>query len=631
MAKTKKFQTESKQLLNLMINSIYSNKDVFLRELISNSSDALDKRDFYSLQDQKLKVDELFIELEVDVINNTLTLRDTGIGMNEEDLEKNLGTIARSGSKEFMEKLQENQDKQDVNVIGQFGVGFYSSFIVADKVEVNTKKTGEEAYRWISDGIEKYTIEKTDRTEVGTEIILYLKDEEDTKEFATQDKIEELIKKYSDYVKYPIYMEYEETKAEKDSDKEDALENEVTVVERKVLNSQKAIWKKDKKDVKEEEYNEFYKDKFHDYTDPAKVIHAKAEGASNYELLLFFPEHKAFDYNTPNFKKGLDLYSKGILIDNSLEYLLPDAFSFVKGLVDSQDLNLNISREMLQKDIVVNKLIINIEKKIQKELLTLQKKKREDYNKLFEEFGRTIIFGLYDEYGKNKDLVKDLVMFKSTKNEEYVTFKEYIERNKEQEDIYFISGESIEKINQMPTMENILSKDIEVLYFLNDVDEFAIQMLAEYDGKKFKSVTGANLDLDTKEEKAEIEAKMEENKDLLATLKEILKDVVSDVKLTNKLTDSAVCLVNGEGMSLEMEKTLAQMNGGTGMKATKILEINPEHPLFTSLTAVKDQKEDLAKYGKLLYQQAMLTEGFKLENPKEYAMLIDELIIKAIK
>lgn len=631
MAKTKKFQTESKQLLNLMINSIYSNKDVFLRELVSNSSDALDKRSFYALQNDKLKTDELFIEIELNEEENTITLRDNGIGMDEEDLEKNLGTIARSGSKEFMEKLQENKDKQDVNVIGQFGVGFYSSFIVADKVEVNTRKFDCDGVKWVSDGVEKYSIDKSDKTDIGTELILHLKDEEDIKEFVTQDKIQELIKKYSDYVKYPIYMECEETKMEKESDAEDAEEKEVKVIERKILNSQKALWKKDKKDVKKEEYDEFYKNKFHDFTDPIKTIHAKAEGTTNYELLLFLPERKPFDYNTPNFKKGIDLYSKGILIDHNLEYLLPDAFSFVRGLVDSQDLNLNISREMLQKDAVVSKLVKNIEKKIQKELLTMQKKKREDYDKLFEEFGRTLVFGMYDEYGKNKELVKDLVMFKSSTDEKFTTFKEYIERNKEQEEIYFVSGESIEKIKQMPTMEKILDKKIEVLYFLNDVDEFAIQMLAEYDGKKFKSITDANLDLDSKEEKEKIEEKAKENKDLLENLKEALKDVVSDVKLTNKLTDSAVCLVNGEGMSLEMEKTLAQMDGGAGMKATKILEINPEHQLFKSLANVKDQKDELQKYGKLLYQQAMLTEGFKLENPREYATLVDELIVKAIK
>ncbi|MFV0288829.1 MAG: molecular chaperone HtpG [Mycoplasmatales bacterium] len=625
--KTKQFQAESKQLLELMIHSIYSNKDVFLRELISNASDALDKRHFYSIQDDKFKYEELFMEILLDKANKTITLSDSGLGMNAEDLENNLGTIAKSGSKEFIQKMQENKDNMDVNIIGQFGVGFYSSFIVADKVTVTTKKPGFNAFKWESAGVDSYSIEETTKAEVGTEIVLHLKDDEDILAFIDQYKIQELIKRYSDYVKYPIYMNFEETKTTGEGD--DAKEE--TVIERKILNSQKALWKKAKKDVKKEEYNEFYKAKYHDFTDPLHVIHSKVEGTFNYELLLFIPEQKPFDYNSPTFKKGIDLYSKGILIDDTLDYLIPDCFNFVKGLVDSQDLNLNISREMLQKDATVSKLTTNIEKKIQKELLTLQKKKREEYNKLFDNFGRSIIFGMYDEYGKNKDLVKDLVMFKSSLNNEYVTLKEYVEKNKEQKEIYYAVGESIEKIEQMPTMEKIKEKEIEVLYFLNDVDEFAIKMLMNYDEKEFKSITDASIDLDSKEEKEKIEKLKEENKDLLTNLKEALKDVVSDVKLTNKLSDSAVTISGGEGLSLEMEKMLAQMPDGMGQKATKVLEINPNHPLFTALNKVNNNQEELTKYGKLLYQQAMLTEGFNLENPKEYAQMLDELIIKSVK
>lgn len=625
--KTKQFQAESKQLLELMIHSIYSNKDVFLRELISNASDALDKRHFYSIQDDKFKYEELFMEILLDKANKTITLSDSGLGMNEEDLENNLGTIAKSGSKEFIQKMQENKDNMDVNIIGQFGVGFYSSFIVADKVTVTTKKPGFNAFKWESAGVDSYSIEETTKAEVGTEIVLHLKDDEDILAFIDQYKIQELIKRYSDYVKYPIYMNFEETKTTGEGD--DAKEE--TVIERKILNSQKALWKKAKKDVKKEEYNEFYKAKYHDFTDPLHVIHSKVEGTFNYELLLFIPEQKPFDYNSPTFKKGIDLYSKGILIDDTLDYLIPDCFNFVKGLVDSQDLNLNISREMLQKDATVSKLITNIEKKIQKELLTLQKKKREEYNKLFDNFGRSIIFGMYDEYGKNKDLVKDLVMFKSSLNNEYVTLKEYIEKNKEQKEIYYAVGESIEKIEQMPTMEKIKEKAIEVLYFLNDVDEFAIKMLMNYEEKEFKSITDASIDLDSQEEKEKIEKLKEENKDLLTNLKEALKDVVADVKLTNKLSDSAVTISGGDGVSLEMEKMLAQMPDGMDQKATKVLEINPNHSLFTALNKVNGNQEELAKYGKLLYQQAMLTEGFNLENPKEYAQMLDELIIKSVK
>ncbi len=625
--KTKKFKAESKQLLDLMIHSIYSNKDVFLRELISNASDALDKRSFYSIQNKEYKADELYIEIKLDEKKKTISIIDNGIGMDEKDLENNLGTIAKSGSKEFLKKLEENKDNQDVNIIGQFGVGFYSSFIVADKVEVITKKLNSDAYKWVSKGVDEYSIEKTDKKEMGTEIILHLKNTKEIKEFLEQYKIQSLIKKYSDYVKYPIYMDVLETKTIGEG--EDAKEESEVV--RKVLNSQKALWKKDKKDVKKEEYNEFYKAKYHDFADPMHVIHSKVEGTFNYELLLFIPEKKPFDYNTPAYKKGIDLYSKGILIDNSLDYLLPDCFNFVKGLVDSQDLNLNISREMLQKDAIVSKLTKNVEKKIQKELLSLQKKKRESYDKFFDNFGRTIIYGMYDEYGKDKDLVKDLVMFKSSKENKYVTLKEYVKNNSDQEHIYYAAGESIEKINAMPAMEKIKQKDIEVLYFLNDVDEFAIQMLQNYEEKDFKSITDASLDLDSKEEKEKIEKQNEENKDILDSIKEVLKDKVSDVKLTNKLTNSAVALSNEEGLSLEMEKLLAQMPDSMGPKANKVLELNPEHDLFKALNKVKDNKDKLNKFSKLIYQQAMLTEGFKLENPQEYAELVDELIINSVK
>ncbi len=628
--KTMKFKAESKQLLDLMINSIYSNKEVFLRELVSNASDALDKRQFMAIQDEDFKYDELFIEIKTDKDNRTITLIDSGIGMDLKDLENNLGTIAKSGSKEFIEMLKaSNSETDSLNIIGQFGVGFYSAFIVAKEVIVKTKKGNNSCYKWISKGVDEYSVEEISGDFKGTEITLVLKDDNELSEFLEQTTIQSLIKKYSDYVKYPIYMEIVTTKMEAIDGSDEQIE--VNEVERQVLNSQKALWKKDKKDITNEEYNDFYKSKYYDFSDPLHIIHAKAEGTFNYELMLFIPENKPFDYNMSTYKKGLDLYSKGILIDHNLDYLLDDCFGFVKGIVDSEDLNLNISREMLQKDATVTKLTTLIQKRIKKELLNLQKKKREQYEKLFENFGRMITYGVYDEYGKNKDLLKDLLMFKSSKNEAYVTLKEYVEANEEQETIYYVAGASIEKIKQMPQMEKVLEKDIEVLYFLNDVDEFAINILGEYEGKEFKSITNANLDLDTTEEKAEIEKQAEINADLLKVMSEALAGKVTEVKLTNKLKDSAVCLVNGEGLSLEMEKILAQMPENNGMKASKVLELNPTHQVFKSLEAIKDNQELITKYSKLLYNQALLVEGFELDDPKEYANLVDELIVKSIK
>ncbi len=613
----KQFQAESKQLLELMINSIYSQKDVFLRELISNASDALDKRQFMALQNEKLKSDELFIEVKVDKKKRTITILDNGIGMSEKDLENNLGTIAKSGTKEFVKKLKD--DKGDIETIGQFGVGFYSAFIVAKKVEVLTKKLNSKGLKWSSNGVKDYTIEDFDKKDIGTEIILYLKKDEDLDEYLNNDVIQGLIKKYSDFVRFPIYMDVEETT------------DDTTNVVRKVVNSQKAIWKRDKKDVSDKEYNEFYKSKFNDFTDPIHVIHAKAEGTFNYDFLGFIPKNKPFDYNSPNYKKGLDLYSKGILIDNSLDYLLPDAFNFVKGVVDSQDLNLNISREMLQQDNIVKKLSELIEKRIQKELLNILKKDREKYNEIFNNFGRTIIFGLYNDYGIKKDLVKDLVMFKSSKDEKFLTFKEYIERNKEQDFIYYVAGESIDKINQLPIMSKVREKDIEVLYFLNDVDEFAIQMLVEYDGKPFQSITNADFDVESKEEKETNEKLNKENKPLLENIKDSLEGKVSKVKLTSKLVDNAVQISSADNLSLEMEKLLAQTPDNSGIKSSKVLEINPNHKVFETLKGLNDNSKELEKISKLLYNQAMILEGFEVEDKKEYNNLVEELIINSKK
>ncbi len=599
----KQFQAESKQLLELMIHSIYSQKDIFLRELISNASDAIDKRQFLSLQNEKLKETDYKIEIIIDEKKKTLSIVDNGIGMSEKDLENNLGTIAKSGTKEFIKKIK---DDNDLDVIGQFGVGFYSSFIVSKKVEVNTKKLNSKALKWSSNGVKDYQIEEGDKKDIGTKITMFLKQEDDILEFLNKENIKALVKKYSDYVKYPIYLDGE------------------------VINSQMALWKKDKKDIKQEEYNEFYKSKYYDFNDPAHVIHVKAEGSFNYEFLGFIPSVKPFDYNSPNYKKGLDLYSKGILIDNNLDYLLPDSFNFVKGLVDSQDLNLNISREMLQKDSSVTKLSNLIEKKIQKELLNILNKKREEYNKIYDNFGRTITFGLYNDYGMKKDLVKDLVMFKSSRNNSYITFKEYLENNKENDFIYYAAGESIEKINQLPIMQKIKEKDIEILYFLNDVDEFAIQMLNNYDGKEFKSISSADFDIDSEKEKEELNKIKEQNKDLMAKVKESLDGKVDEVTLTSKLVDDAVCITSGDGLSMEMEKVLSSMNGNEQVKANKVLEINYNHDIFKKLKTIKSDDE-IKKISEILYTQAMISEGFEVEDKKSYNALINNLIIEYIK
>ncbi len=595
----KEFQAESKQLLELMIHSIYSQKDIFLRELISNASDAIDKRQFLALQNEKLKIDDYKIIIDIDEKKKTISITDNGIGMSQKDLENNLGTIAKSGTKEFVKKIK---DQENIDVIGQFGVGFYSSFIVSKKVEVLTKKLNSKPLKWSSNGIKDYLIEDGDKKEIGTKITMFLKQDEEILEFLNKENIKTLVKKYSDYVKYPIYLGEE------------------------IINSQKALWKKDKKDIKKEEYNEFYKSKYYDFNDPVHVMHVKAEGSFNYEFLGFIPSNKPFDYNSPNYKQGLDLYSKGILIDNNLAYLLPEPFNFVKGLVDSQDLNLNISREMLQKDNSVSKLSALIEKKIQKELLNLLNKKREDYNKIYDNFGRTITFGLYNDYGIKKDLVKDLVMYKSSKNNEYVTFKEYIENNKDSEFIYYAAGESIEKINQLPIMQKIKEKNIEVLYFLNDIDEFAIQMLNNYENKEFKSISSANLDFDSKEEKEELNKANENNKVLLEELKDFLNGKVDDVKLTSKLIDDAACITSKEGLSIEMEKVLSSMGDNQNIKASKVLEINYNHEVFKKLKTLKS-KEEIKKIIEIIYTQAMISEGFEVEDKKAYNNLINDLII----
>ena len=625
----KDFKAESKQLLELMINSIYSNKEIFLREIISNASDAIDKRQFMAIQNKDLENDKPEIRIELDKKQRIISIADNGIGMNEDELENNLGTIAHSGSKEFIKELENNKT---LDVIGQFGVGFYSSFIVSDKVEVISKKHDEKGYYWSSNGVESYEIEEIENAQEGTKVILHLKKGKEFNNFLEKTEVESLIKKYSDFIKYPITMEKEVKIYDKDEEGNDILDKYQTKIEVKTINSMKAIWKKDKSKVSQEEYDNFYLSYFHDWQKPLKTIHRKVEGNLNYEMLLFIPSHRGFDFYSPTYQKQIDLYSKSVFIEGNCDYLISDAFKFVKGIVDSEDLSLNISREMLQRDVNVTKLAKAIESKIKAELLKMQKSERELYNQLYEQFGQQLVYGIYENYGAKKDVLKDLIMFKSSQDETYVTLKEYVERMKDnQKEILYIAGSSVEQIKKLPIMEQTLLEDKEILYFLNEVDEFAIGILNEYDGKQFKSITSADYQGD-ENQKEELEKKTNENKDLLTAIKDSLTGHVSDVVLTNRLKSSAVHLASKDNISIEMEKTLAQMPDGQGITANKVLEINPDHDLFKALEQVyKKDQADISDYAQLLYNQALLIEGLKIDNPVEYSNLLTKLMIKASK
>ncbi|MGN1344078.1 MAG: molecular chaperone HtpG [Traorella sp.] len=640
MGKNKQFKAESKRLLDLMINSIYTHKEIFLRELISNASDAIDKLNYLSLNEEGINRDNLKIEISVDENNKTITIRDNGIGMNEKELEENLGTIAKSGSLAFKQQLEENQ-KDDVDIIGQFGVGFYASFMVAKEVIVESKKYNEDkAYRWSSDGVNGFSIEECEKLDRGTSITLFLKDdteEENYSEFASQYKIETLVKKYSDYIRYPITMmvSHYESENEDENGEEDKPENKKLVVEEKTLNSMVPLWKRNKSEIKDEDYNEFYKNKFNDYVDPQKVIHTHVEGALTFDALLFIPSHAPYNYYSQDYEKGLQLYSSGVFIMDKASELIPEHFRFVRGLVDSQDLSLNISREMLQHDRQLKVMSNRIEKKIQSELKKMLMNEREEYEKFWANFGLQLKYGIYNDFGAHKELLQDLLLFTSSKEMKLVTLKEYVDNMKEGQDvIYFASGDDVNKIDKLPAAELVKDKGYEILYLTDNVDEFALQVLQEYDSKKFKNITQGDLNLESEEEKKQVEEKKEENKDLLEALKENLKDKVSDVKLSTRLKSHPVCLSADEGLSFEMERVLAQMPEGNpyGMKATRILEINPNHAIFTALQNVyaKD-KDKISKYADLLYDQAMLIEGFDLEDPIAFSNLVCELMIDASK
>ena len=634
--KMKQFKAESKRLLDLMINSIYTHKEIFLRELISNASDAIDKLYYHALSDGNtgLNRDDFSIELAIDKENRTLTITDNGCGMTKEELENNLGVIAKSGSLAFK---QENEAKEDIDIIGQFGVGFYSAFMVAANVKVYSRAYGaDEAYVWESNGAEGYTVEPCEKASNGTQIVLTIKeDTEDEKysEFLESYRVQELVRKYSDYIRYPIRMEVEKSRMKEQPEGEEADEEKApeyeTYTEVETLNSMVPIWRKNKNELTDEDYNSFYKEKFFDYSDPLKVIHTYTEGAATYHALLFIPAKAPYNYYTRDYEKGLKLYASGVLIMDSCKDLLPDHFSVVKGLVDSEDLSLNISREMLQHDRQLKVIASRLEKKIKSELLSMLKNDREKYEEFFKNFGLQLKYGVYNGFGANKELLQDLLLFYSSSEQKLVTLEEYVSRMKEdQKYIYYAGGESREQIERLPQTELVKDKGYEILYLTDDVDEFALQMMHDYSEKEFKSVSASDLDLDTEEEKKEFEKQTEENKDLLTFMKDALDGKVKAVVLSKRLKSHPVCLSNEGMLSIEMEKVLNAMPNDQKVKAERVLEVNASHPIFEKLSKLyAEDQEKLKTYAQLLYTQAELIEGMPVEDPVAFSNAVCELMV----
>lgn len=626
MAK-KQFKAESKKLMDMMINSIYTHKDIFLRELISNASDALDKR-YYNAMNQGetgLDRDSYKIKIEIDKENRLLTISDNGCGMSEKELETNLGTIAKSGSLDFKSGVEKGSE---VEIIGQFGVGFYSAFMVSDKVTVLSKVQGsDEAYKWESEGVDGYTVSPAEKEEAGTVITLHIKEStevEDYDKYLGQYTIQQIVSKYSDYIRYPIMLDMERTEL-----KEGAENEYETVTEATQLNSMVPLWRKSKSKITDEDYNSFYQSKFYDYEAPLKTIHSKTEGQISYDALLFIPAHAPFDYYSKDFEKGLALYTNGVVIMEKCKELLPDYFSFVKGLVDSADLTLNISRETLQQDHLLKVIAKNIEKKIKSELEKMLRTDREKYEEFFASFGVQLKYGLYSDYGRNKETLQDLILFVSSNEKKLASLSEYVDRMPEsQNTIYFATGETVDKIDLLPQTDSVKAKGYEILYCTDDVDEFALQMLREYKGKSFTNICAANLDLDTEEEKEALKAENEEAKDVLTFLKESIGEAISEVRFTNKLRNHPVCLTSEGMMSLGMEKVLSAMPGANGgVKATVVLEINKDHPVAEKIKALYEtDKEKTAKYAKILYAQSCLIAGKSIENPTEFSELVCELM-----
>ncbi|MBU5268931.1 molecular chaperone HtpG [Clostridium cochlearium] len=620
----KQFRAESKRLLDLMINSIYTNKEIFLRELISNASDAIDKRYYRSLTDENISFnkEDFYIRIIPNKEERTLTIIDTGIGMAMEELENNLGTIAKSGSLAFKNEMEE---KEGIDIIGQFGVGFYSSFMVADKIIVKSRSMdSNEAYKWESKGVEGYEIEKCEKDEVGTEIILKIKentDDENYDKFLEEYTIKNLVKKYSDFIKYPIKMHMKKSKL-----KEGTKDEYEDYIEDETLNSMIPIWKKNKNEVKTEDYERFYMDKHFGYDKPLKSIRSKVEGLVSYTLLLFIPSTTPYDFYTRNFEKGLELYSNGVLIMEKCGDLLPDYFSFVQGLVDSEDLSLNISRELLQHDRQLKLIAKNIKEKIKSELLSMLKNHREDYIKFYNNFGRQLKYGIYSDFGANKDTLQDLIMFYSSTEKKLVTLDEYISRMKEdQKYIYYAPGENIDKIEKLPQTEMVRDKGYEILYLTDEVDEFAIKMLMNYKEKEFKSVYSKDLGFEAEEKDDQKEN--DENKEIFEFMKDVLNGKVKEVRASKRLKSHPVCLANASDISIEMEKVLSMMPNNENIKADKILEINTNHDMFNTIkSAFKDDKDKLKMISNLLYNQALLIEGLPIEEPVQFANDVCKLI-----
>lgn len=627
----KEFQAESKRLLDLMINSIYTHKEIFLRELISNASDAIDKLYYRTLEDGAtgLSREDFSIQLAVDKEARTLSISDNGIGMTQEELDNNLGVIARSGSLQFK---QEAEKKDEVDIIGQFGVGFYSAFMVSSRVTVDTKAFGsDEAWHWESTGLDGYEITPGAKADRGTTITLYLKEDsedENYSEFLDQFRLQDLVKKYSDYIRYPIRMEVSHTHVKEGTGVDGKDPEYETHTEVETLNSMTPIWKKAKSEVTDEEMNAFYKEKFYDWQDPLKVIRTSTEGAATYTALLFLPSHAPMDYYTREYEKGLQLYASGVLIMDKCADLLPDCFSFVKGLVDSQDLSLNISREMLQHDRQLKLIASRLEKKIASELQSVLNNDREKYEQFWKAFGLQMKYGLYDNYGAKKDELKDLVLFTSSAEKKLTSLKEYVSRMKpEQKYIYYGCGETVERVLSLPQAETLQEKGFEMLCLTDNVDEFALRMLMKYDDKEFRNISSDDLELESTEEKEKVKELAEENKDMLAFVKESLGDKVKDVRLSGKLKSHAVCITTDGMISTEMEKVLNAMPAQEKIKAQRVLEINGEHPIFQRLQELyQSDKERLKLYAEILYDQALLLEGISLEDPSDFSQKLCQLL-----
>ncbi len=626
--KKQEFKAESKRLLDLMINSIYTNKDIFLREIISNASDAIDKLHYASLTDDSVNVDrdDFKIRVSFDKDKRIITISDNGIGMTEAELDHNLGTICESGSLLFK---KENENRENIDVIGQFGVGFYSAFMVASKIEVLSKHFGtEDAYLWKSDGVEGYTIEKSKKETYGTDITIYLKSDDDSYEYSKYLDtyvLEDIIKKYSNYITYPIIMKkMDHILKEGSKDEYEDVEKDETI------NSMTPIWKKSESEVSKEEYDEFYTDTYYDYESPARVFRNNVEGKCTYTSLLFIPKHTPYDFYGKNFERGVSLYSNGVMVMDKCPKLIPEYFGFIKGLVDSPDVSLNISREILQEDKEVSLIAKSLETKIKKELETMMKDDREEYEKFFENFGLQLKFGVYNDYGMHKDDLKDLLLFYSSKNKKMISLKEYVDALADgQEKIYYACGETYDKIDLMPQVESFKDKDYDVLYLKDYIDEFAIRMLREYEGKEFTNISNEDVNLGSEEDKKIIEEENDNNKDMLDIMKEVLSDYVKDVKFTNKLKNHPVCLTSQGNLSVEMEKVINAMPTDEHIKAETVLEINKDHTIAQKLKNLYEtDKDELKKYAKVLYSEARLIEGLPLDNPTEISNLICELLSK---